>query len=60
LVTAKSGQIVTAGGAEVRPGDIIWVPRKSDKSLWDTVKDVMTVAAQAATIYVVVDQVTSE
>lgn len=60
LVTAMNGQLVGAGGAEVRPGDIIWVPRKSDKGFWDVVKDVLTILAQAATIYIVVDQVTSK
>lgn len=60
LVTAMNGQLVNAGGAEVRPGDIIWVPRKSDRRFWETVKDILTILAQAATIYIVVDQVTSE
>jgi len=60
VVTAMNGQLVGAGGAEVRPGDIVWVPRKMDRSFWDTVKDVLTILAQAATVYIVVDQVTSK
>jgi protein involved in polysaccharide export with SLBB domain len=59
-IRVVTGQMLGVGGAEVRPGDIIWVPRKSDRSFWQAVKDVVTVLAQAATIYIVVDQITSE
>lgn len=36
-------------------GDIIWVPRKSDKNAWPIVLQSITVLAQLASIYLIVD-----
>jgi len=60
LVTAMSGQMVSPGGMEVRPGDIIWVPRKEEHSWWEVTKDVLQVLAQVATVYVVADQIAAK
>jgi len=60
VVTAQSGQMLKASGATVRPGDIVWVPRKKDLGVWTTVRDVIQVLAQMATIYIVIDQITAE
>ncbi len=37
------------------PGDIIWVPRKSDKKFWPLFLQTVTVAAQLASIYLIID-----
>lgn len=37
------------------PGDIIWVPRKEDKSFWPTFLQTVSVAAQLASIYLIID-----
>lgn len=60
LVTALSGQMVSPGGMRIRPGDIVWVPRKTDHSWWAMTKDILQVLAQAATVYVVADQIASK
>lgn len=38
-----------------QPGDIIWVPRKSDKKFWPVFLQTITVAAQLASIYLIID-----
>ncbi len=38
-----------------QPGDIIWVPRKSDKKVWSTVLQTVSVMAQLASIYLIID-----
>jgi len=60
VVTALSGQTLGPSGTEIRPGDIVWVPQKKDVSAWSTLKDVIQVLAQVATIYIVVDQITGK
>jgi polysaccharide export outer membrane protein len=55
LIRAVGGQRVKPGGQEIRPGDIIWVPRKADHDWWGITKDILTVAAQVATVWLVVD-----
>jgi protein involved in polysaccharide export with SLBB domain len=57
LVTALNGQMTSPGGMVIRPGDIVWVPAKPERSWWSTTKDVLQVLAQVATIYVVADQI---
>jgi protein involved in polysaccharide export with SLBB domain len=58
-VIRASGEIVDDEDvAHPEPGDAIWVPRKSDQSRWDTFRDLITVLAQLATIYVVIDRAT--
>lgn len=60
VVTAMNGQLISAGGTEVRPGDIVWVPRRSERQFWNIFKDFVVILAQVATIYIVVDQIASE
>ncbi|MCG8608215.1 SLBB domain-containing protein, partial [bacterium] len=38
-----------------RPGDTIWVPRKPDKNIWPVVVQTISVAAQLASIYLIID-----
>lgn len=40
---------------EFMPGDIIWVPRKEDKSIWPVILQSITVTAQLASIYLIID-----
>lgn len=58
-VIRASGEILDDDDvARLEPGDAIWVPRRGDHSRWSTVRDIITVLAQLATIYVVVDRAT--
>jgi protein involved in polysaccharide export with SLBB domain len=59
LVTAMSGQTLKAGGEQVRPGDVIWVPKKKEREWWTTTREILQLLAQIATIYVVADQISS-
>ncbi len=59
IITAMAGQQLAARAGPIQPGDIIWVPRKEEKSWWEITKDVIQVVAQLATIYIVVDNVLS-
>jgi protein involved in polysaccharide export with SLBB domain len=36
------------------PGDRIWVPRKRDRTAWQTMSEVLTALYQMATVYLVV------
>ncbi|MFQ5754144.1 MAG: hypothetical protein ACE5HI_19315, partial [bacterium] len=40
---------------DFQPGDIIWVPRKSDKKIWPLVLQTISVMAQLASIYLIID-----
>lgn len=40
---------------EFNPGDIIWVPRKSDKKFWPVALQTVTVMAQLASIFLIID-----
>jgi protein involved in polysaccharide export with SLBB domain len=40
------------------PGDFVIVPTKRDRDLWNTFKETLIVAANLATIYLVIDQAT--
>ncbi|MCJ7458552.1 MAG: SLBB domain-containing protein [candidate division Zixibacteria bacterium] len=42
----------------IEPGDVIWVPEKSEKSFLSTFKDVITVISSAATLYLVINNAT--
>lgn len=59
LIRSAGGQRIKAGGREVRAGDIIWVPKRPDYSWWGITKDILTVAAQVATVWLVVDSITN-
>jgi protein involved in polysaccharide export with SLBB domain len=39
-----------------QPGDRIWVPERTPRSTWDVTKDVLLMAGQLATIFIVIDQ----
>jgi hypothetical protein len=40
-------------------GDIIWIPRKSDRKLWPVFLQTVSVMAQLASIYLIIDTATS-
>jgi protein involved in polysaccharide export with SLBB domain len=40
------------------PGDRIWVPRKAEHDYWQIFRDIMMVAGQVATIYLVIHTAT--
>ena len=40
---------------EFDPGDQIWVPRKADRNYWEIFRETMLVAAQVATVYLVIE-----
>ncbi|MFQ5823054.1 MAG: SLBB domain-containing protein [bacterium] len=40
---------------DFEPGDIIWVPRKSDKKFWPIALQTVTVMAQLASIFLIID-----
>ncbi len=58
LIRSGGGQRIKAGGREVRAGDIVWVPKRPDYSWWGITKDILMVAAQIATVWLVVDSIT--
>jgi len=59
VTLASTGRAVSAGDVrEIHAGDAIWVPAREPRSVWGTLRDVLTTAAQAATIYLVVHQAT--
>jgi polysaccharide export outer membrane protein len=55
LIRAASGVRVDPWGEDIGPGDIIWVPERAERDWWQVAKDVLSVAAQMATIWLVVD-----
>lgn len=44
---------------KVEPGDFIWVPEKRDSNFWAVFRDVVIVAAQLATVVLVIDTVSN-
>lgn len=55
---ATGGQVTISEAGSLRPGDAIWVPTKPERSTWASLRDVLTTAAQVATIYLVVREAT--
>jgi protein involved in polysaccharide export with SLBB domain len=50
-----SGQTIHAAEVhEISPGDMIFVPEKSDRTFWDNLAILIAVGAQVATIYIAV------
>ena len=41
---------------DLQPGDIVWVPRKPDRDWWEIFRQTIAIAAQVATVYIVIDQ----
>ena len=59
ITIARTGQQVKPGdAAAIGAGDTVWVPSKPERSRWATVRDVLTTAAQVATVYLVIHQAT--
>jgi protein involved in polysaccharide export with SLBB domain len=59
VTLAATGRAVSAGDVgALHAGDIVWVPAREPRSAWGIARDVLTTAAQAATIYLVVQQAT--
>jgi polysaccharide export outer membrane protein len=57
-LAATGGQVSADEAGSLRPGDIVWVPARSDRNTWGTVRDVLTTAAQIATVYLVIREAT--
>jgi protein involved in polysaccharide export with SLBB domain len=59
VTVANSGQQVEAREVgTLRPEDVIWVPRKTQRSAWARARDFVAIASQAATVYLVIRQAT--
>ena len=56
LVTRTvNGQTMNVTQAhEINPGDMIYVPERSDRTIWDNLAVLIAVGAQVATIYIAV------
>ena len=55
ITRSITGQSLRARDVQaIAPGDLIWVPEKPDITLWDRMQTLITVAAQVATIIIVV------
>ena len=48
----------TKPNKSIEPGDNIWVPEKPERHYWSTLRDILTAAGSAATIYLAVKEVT--
>lgn len=59
VTRAGRGQPVDAGqtGA-LRPGDLLWVPARPDRSGWSVIRDIISTGAQVATIVLVIREAT--
>jgi protein involved in polysaccharide export with SLBB domain len=59
VTVARTGQQMKPGEARaLNPGDTVWIPAKAPRSGWATFRDVITLAAQVATVYLVIHQAT--
>jgi protein involved in polysaccharide export with SLBB domain len=59
VTVARTGQQMKPGDAgAIHEGDTVWIPSKPPRNVWTTVRDVLTTAAQVATVYLVVHQAT--
>jgi protein involved in polysaccharide export with SLBB domain len=55
IVKANSGsRLKPSSTIAIEPGDTVWVPRTPDRDWWEITKEILLVAAQVATIYLVV------
>ncbi|MCK4304912.1 MAG: SLBB domain-containing protein [Candidatus Eisenbacteria sp.] len=56
IIKASTAEWVSLGDVEeVEPGDTIWIPEKPERHYWQVVKEIILVATQIVTIYLVVD-----
>jgi len=51
-------QVSASDAGALRAGDTVWVPAKRDRNNWGVVRDVIIVAGQVATIYLVIREAT--
>jgi protein involved in polysaccharide export with SLBB domain len=59
VTVARTGQQMKSKDAgAIRSGDTVWVPAKPPRSGWAVLRDVITTAAQVATVYLVIHQAT--
>ena len=59
VTIARTGQQMKPKDAgAIRAGDTVWIPPKAPRSGWATFRDVLTTAAQIATVYLVIHQAT--
>lgn len=60
VIKASTGQWLSARRAgAIEPGDEVWVPERADADWWETVRDVLSFLTSLATVYLVIDQATS-
>jgi len=56
VIKKRTGARLKPGpSVRIEPGDMIWVPPKEERDWWVFTKEVLAVAAQAATVYFVID-----
>lgn len=59
IIKARNGsQLRYSSRVGIDPGDVLFIPQKPRATSWDRIKDVITVAAQVATIVLVIDTAT--
>ncbi len=60
LIRGASGVKVDPWGEEISAGDVIWVPIRAERDWWQITKDVLSIGAQIATIWLVIDSVSAD
>ncbi len=55
LIRGASGVKVDPWGEKIAAGDVIWVPVRPERDWWQITKDVFSIGAQLATIWLVID-----
>jgi protein involved in polysaccharide export with SLBB domain len=53
IIKAVSGKWVKPGKTDIEAGDTIFIPAKPDPDTWLVIKDIMLIASQLATLYLV-------
>jgi polysaccharide biosynthesis/export protein len=58
VTRSVTGQTLLARNVStLDPGDLIWVPERPDRTLWDSTRDVLTAVAQVATVVIAIRSV---
>jgi len=57
-LAATGRQVGAQEAGPLRAGDVIWVPTKEEKSGWAAIREILTTAAQIATLYLVAREAT--
>jgi len=61
IVKSQSGSRLRASRSiRIEPGDMVWVPRRPDRDWWEITKEVLSVVGQVATIYLVIDNISTQ